>query len=430
MCETANYTWDGNQTMGAAVYGSQYSEILVDALPRAYAAALSGTAPLRQLLVEYSGRLHQVSYVSGNTLRVFPAFRSSYAHSGTLTYHYGALVRTVGNDSNVNNFGIIWLVGGGCAMEFGSLYGHSIGVLGGQNLGSVFRTGATGASTFFGNHIDYLYCEGNKFNEAYLNPIILAGFKIGTRGGDESPAKTFRMQPLASADAYSTTEALVGATVGSDEGGHHYRRNRFLPGVSSSITIDMGLPRCIDGVRQVTFSGTDALTINLTAANADLAQQYSYYQTFILVHGRGTGGRPAGGLTFHTSDATHTINGAGAGVDFSIAGASLSGPAFVAIWQSGTAWEVRLVAAGRLSATATYDPPSLALGASSTIQTMTLTGAAVGDGVNMSFSNSLAGAELKGYVSAANTVSYYFTNTNGANPLDLASGTVTARIVR
>jgi hypothetical protein len=346
MCETSSYTWDGNQTMGAAVYGSQYSEITVAALPRAYAAAVSGTAPLRQLLVEISGRLHQVSYLSGSTLRVFPALRSSYAHSGTLTYHYGALVRTVGNDSNVNNFGIVWLVGGGCAMEFGSLYGHSIGVLGGQNLGTVFRTGATGASTFFGNHIDYLYCEGNKFNEGYLNPIILAGFKIGTRGGDETASKTFRMQPLASADAYSTTEALVGATVGSDEGGFHYRRNRFLPGVSSSITLDLGLPRTIDGLRQVTYSGSDGLTINLTAANSDLAQQYSYYQTSVQIHGRGVNAKPAGGLTFHTSDATHTINGAAAGVDFTIPGSALSGPALVSIWNNGTAWDVQLVAGG------------------------------------------------------------------------------------
>jgi hypothetical protein len=81
-----------------------------------------------------------------------------------------------------------------------------------------------------------------------------------------------------------------------------------------------------------------------------------------------------------------------------------------------------------VTGSATYDPGSLALGASTGIQTVTVTGAELGDAVDMSFSNSLAGAEIKGWVSAADTVSYYFTNTNGANPLDLASGTVRARV--
>lgn len=91
---------------------------------------------------------------------------------------------------------------------------------------------------------------------------------------------------------------------------------------------------------------------------------------------------------------------------------------------------VRLSSPAPLTATATYNPPSLALGASDTIQTMTLTGAVMGDIVAMSFSVDLAGAVIKGWVSAANTVSYYFTNENGANPLDLGSGTVRAVIRR
>lgn len=79
---------------------------------------------------------------------------------------------------------------------------------------------------------------------------------------------------------------------------------------------------------------------------------------------------------------------------------------------------------------ATYNPGSLATAASTTIQTMTVTGAALGDDVKVAFSVNLAGAELIGWVSAADTVSYYFTNTNGANPLDLAEGTVTATVTK
>ncbi len=38
--------------------------------------------------------------------------------------------------------------------------------------------------------------------------------------------------------------------------------------------------------------------------------------------------------------------------------------------------------------------------------------------------------EKGAWVSAANTVSYFFTNVNGANPLDLGSGTLKVRVRR
>lgn len=84
-----------------------------------------------------------------------------------------------------------------------------------------------------------------------------------------------------------------------------------------------------------------------------------------------------------------------------------------------------------LEGTATYDPPNLvAVGDKTTIQTMTVTGAALGDMVEASFSVSLAGARIFAWVSAANTVSYYFVNENGGANLDLGSGTVRARVIK
>lgn len=81
-------------------------------------------------------------------------------------------------------------------------------------------------------------------------------------------------------------------------------------------------------------------------------------------------------------------------------------------------------------ASATYDPPSLAAGAKDAIQTMTVTGAVLGDKVTeVSFSMDLAGAHIHAWVSAANTVSYYAINDNGANPLDLGSGTLRVKVV-
>jgi hypothetical protein len=78
--------------------------------------------------------------------------------------------------------------------------------------------------------------------------------------------------------------------------------------------------------------------------------------------------------------------------------------------------------------TATYDPPSIANGASVTT-TAAVTGAAVGDMVSVSFSNSLAGLTLTGYINAAGSATAVFSNTTGA-AVDLASGTLKFSVIR
>lgn len=73
----------------------------------------------------------------------------------------------------------------------------------------------------------------------------------------------------------------------------------------------------------------------------------------------------------------------------------------------------------------TYDPGSLADGAGVTT-TVTVSGASLGDFVNISFSLALQGILLTAWVSAANTVSVRFQNET-AGVLDLASGTLLAK---
>lgn len=79
-------------------------------------------------------------------------------------------------------------------------------------------------------------------------------------------------------------------------------------------------------------------------------------------------------------------------------------------------------------ASTAYDPPSLAAGASAPIQTLTVNGAVPGDKVRAAFSLDLAGAAIAAWVSAANTVSFHFTNVNGTNPLNLGVGTVSFEV--
>lgn len=77
----------------------------------------------------------------------------------------------------------------------------------------------------------------------------------------------------------------------------------------------------------------------------------------------------------------------------------------------------------------TYDPPSIAAGASAAEVSVTVTGAVLGDPAVASFSLDLAGLTISAYVSAANTVKVRLTNPT-ADAIDLASGTLRARAIK
>jgi hypothetical protein len=77
-----------------------------------------------------------------------------------------------------------------------------------------------------------------------------------------------------------------------------------------------------------------------------------------------------------------------------------------------------------------FDPPSLALGASTALQAIAITGAALGDDVTVTWSADLIGAEIKAFVSSAGNVRWWIHNAAGANPLDLAAGTASFTITK
>lgn len=82
--------------------------------------------------------------------------------------------------------------------------------------------------------------------------------------------------------------------------------------------------------------------------------------------------------------------------------------------------------ARHLSGTKTWDPASVSDGAQ-TSTTVTVTGAALGDEVTCSFSNSLQLMRMSGYVSAANTVTVVLSNNTGG-AIDLSSGILRASV--
>jgi hypothetical protein len=77
-------------------------------------------------------------------------------------------------------------------------------------------------------------------------------------------------------------------------------------------------------------------------------------------------------------------------------------------------------------ASATWDAPSVAAGAQ-TSTTVTVTGASIGDFVEVSANGIFSGMRLWGEVSAANTVTVYLSNNTGG-AVDPSSRTISVRV--
>jgi hypothetical protein len=95
---------------------------------------------------------------------------------------------------------------------------------------------------------------------------------------------------------------------------------------------------------------------------------------------------------------------------------------------ASTAVGVHTFAVGGVKVTGTWNPSSIASGATETT-TLTVSGASLGDFTLASFSVSLAGLQLTSYVSAANTVTVVLSNLTGA-AVDLASGTLAVLVLK
>ncbi len=82
-----------------------------------------------------------------------------------------------------------------------------------------------------------------------------------------------------------------------------------------------------------------------------------------------------------------------------------------------------------LNTTTTYDPPSIANGAAALSSGITVTGAILGDYVQVSAPYDLQGLSASAYVSASNTVKICLNNNTGG-AIDLASGTWKIRVTK
>lgn len=422
-------------------WGQQYTEFTVSNLPPAYLQEVDGAfLPTHSLFLIIEGRAHQVSYldVATSKVRVYPALKDSTGSSGTYIWMYGAVFCARGNDCNVNTFDVVSGNLVGCTFAMENLYGHSIGQLHCEGGGAGFRLGPTPNGQVFGGFINQLYVDGCIFNGVFVGPAT-SNFTIGAVSSTAGDITLYHNSYETKTAAERYGRSLFPVSFSDDIGVHfpHRYTSKDLPHATS--TLDLNQANSLEHEVLLTNRFTDTASITLVAPADVYFYSLGYTGTKRTIVGHGAGGKPTGDITI-TPPAGHTINGGAVGAALVLAASTFVGPVEIAVCYEPSDlittallaqpnWHVRVLSGvASIQGTAVYDPPSIAAGAFADT-TVTVTGAVLGDGAVAAFSLALGGLDITAWVSAANTVSVRFRNPTAA-AVDLASGTLTARVLR
>jgi hypothetical protein len=139
---TLSANWSNRVQSGSYGSNSQTETITVDAFPNTYVTGADGT-PTHPIYVEINSILHHVDNVNraAGTITLGRWLQSAVGASGTLRYHYGAVLVLNGSDSNIFNIGQVSQVGGGCAVDFADFYGGHIAQVHLNSGGGAVRIG-------------------------------------------------------------------------------------------------------------------------------------------------------------------------------------------------------------------------------------------------------------------------------------------------
>jgi hypothetical protein len=239
------------------------------------------------------------------------------------------------------------------------------------------------------------------------------GFEMANTGA--SGFQIYKTQSTAAAETVSSRSGLFGDVATGIRLASDYQLafSSNAAGVADAFTVDLILSRAAAASLQL---GANTATASATATGQTLKGPNATGTTSTggsLTLAGGTGTSAGGAVIISTAATTTQTERA----RFSSAG--------VTIGASGTA------IASVISATATLDFPSTNSHSASAL-TITVTGAAVGDVVALGIPTEAIGTNgvFFGYVSAADTVTVRFCNTDSGPATDPASGTFRATVIK
>ncbi|RWP19270.1 MAG: hypothetical protein EOR00_09185 [Mesorhizobium sp.] len=334
------------------------------------------------------------------------------AGSGTLRYVIGAGCNISGSDGNALEIGLVNTDNCGIGYRNSSLYGSVVGQIIAQANGIGVWLGLNYNNSHIGYNIGNIYTETNTINLLYMPSGANYGF-IGSTNEDFSFAKVLPFDRARTTGQTGQPRAALDRLMFGSWKGDPLFFEKANTHTASEIA--RALLRNTPHHEYVYVSNT--LNVTLPVLDDDIDQLFGYNARSVTLIGTGTDGAPTGTITW-TAPGGQTVNG-GASVAYS--GFARSPARFVMRYERTTSnWVVYCTTPRRLEATATVDPASLAPGQRTATATIAVAGAALGDIVKASFSLNIAPLIQVAWVSATDTVSYYF-----ENPQALLAGSAT-----
>lgn len=406
-------TWSNRTDTGTQFSGSQKSTVDVDVMPPA-----DLLTERDDIWVRYNDAVYRVTDMDdvAGTISTTPWLELGET-TGTFDYIVGGALLIKGSDAGIVGADMVDAINCGVGVDMMSLYGPNISRVINQNNGIGINIGLRFDSAMVTCNIGSLYSEGNTCDIYQLTSttsdggwVVGAEYAINynkcltnsTRGNDGSLR-------------YGDFIVMLQRT-GQIKSFEKQGRNRSEASTSRPITL-------LNTKCETETYLRNSWTFRVDLSGADFNRLYGYDSKRLVIIGTGTNGAPTGTITFNQeSGMTATING---GTTASFTG--FKGPAVFTLYYDYDDDNVTVACSSlELKGEATYDPASLADGASATT-TVTVTGAELGDFAKASFDNDLQGVTIAAWVSAADTVSVKFTNNTGG-VIDLASGTLAARV--
>lgn len=421
---TSNYSLKTNYTFvestGSFYSTGQRSVISVSTLPPELLEI--GRDPVLLLNGTSAYYVYDIDRVN-NKLSVFPFLSEADKAGGEFRYSFGGGVGISGGDSSVVGIDCIDAVRCSRAYVNTALYSANVGRIITQYVGIAVVLGQNPSAAHLGGNIGHLYCENNEYNIARITRAAM-NVTIGAGTAFDLSKSIFLGAFRTSLDTLGSFNNLAGFSIFDGTNGHLEYRD--VP-ITSNLDISKG------GVHDIVYY-SNTLSITLVEPQKALTDLFNRTHRRFVVYGSGINGTPTA-TTFQVDSAsTMTINSSAIkSVTFNAVaqnGASIFDVYAYKLTDGSTRFFITHSNSGKtvqLSATTTYDPPSLAAGATQTT-TVTLTGAILGDTVACSFNRSLSGSRMWAEVTATDTVTVYHKNET-ASALDIASGTLKVKII-
>lgn len=376
--------------------------------------------------VEINGELYNVQSIDyvNSRLTLFPLLNRTNTAT-ELKYYFGAGVATAGSDASTTRLNKINVSDNAIGYHSGALYPATVGTLTVEANGQdVILGGNSISQAHVGGMIEAWHYESADYSLVRRTYAPLS-FVVGSTNYEFALSKVYDLTRPRNPDTNLLTGGYGMQGITFAWGGEILKYENPREGGNNVTAIDV-----TDINRSEYWHYGTSKTFNIAAPNSTINRLFGYNRKSCVVAGTNNAGNPTGDIVFN-APAGYTVNGTAA--------VTFNGFTQAAKFDVYLQW-VRnnfivtcstLPPTSPLSASVTYDPPSLAAaGAVGDFATtnVTLAGVALGDNVNAAFNKYNAAVDITCQVSAANTVTVKFKNTSTV-AVDLSSGTLIVKKV-